>query len=157
MRLWGQALDPHAAWLIERGMRTLAVRMARHNENAQAVAEWASEHPGFAAVHYPGLPTHQDYAVARAEMDGFGGMVGLELKDGIHGVTRFLRRLKLIIHAPSLAGVESLISEPRYTSHRHIGQTDRERMGIPDGFLRLSCGIEDVEDIIADLEQALEH
>ncbi len=157
MRLWGQALDPHAAWLIERGMRTLAVRMARHNENGQAVAEWASEHPGFAAVHYPGLPTHPDYGTAKDEMDGFGGMVGLELKDGVHGVTRFLRRLKLIIHAPSLAGVESLISEPRYTSHRHVGQTARERMGIPDGFLRLSCGIEDVEDIIADLEQALEH
>lgn len=157
MRLWGQALDPHAAWLIERGMRTLAVRMARHNENAQAVAEWASEHSGFAAVQYPGLPTHQDHAIAKAEMDGFGGMVGLELKDGVRGVTRFLRRLKLIIHAPSLAGVESLISEPRYTSHKHIGPKARERIGIPDGYLRLSCGIEDVEDIIADLEQALQH
>ncbi len=156
MRLWGQSIDPHAAWLIERGMRTLAVRMARHNENAQAVAEWAAQHPGFAAVHYPGLSTHPDHAIATACLDGFGGMVGLELADGVHGVARFLRRLKLITHAPSLAGVESLISEPRYTSHKHVGAAARADMGIADGFLRVSCGIEDVEDIIADLEQALE-
>jgi len=156
MRLWGQAIDPHAAWLIERGMRTLAVRMARHNANAMAVAEWAAQHPGFAAVHYPGLPSHPDHAVAKASLDGFGGMVGLELTDGVHGVSRFLRRLKLITHAPSLAGVESLISEPRYTSHKHVGPAARAQMGIADGFMRLSCGLEDAEDIIADLDQALE-
>ncbi len=156
MRLWGQALDPHAAWLVERGMRTLAVRMARHNANGQAVAEWASEHPAFASVHYPGLPSHPDHAVAKNCLDGFGGMVGLELKDGARGATRLLKRLQLILHAPSLAGVESLISEPRYTSHKHIGAGARARMGIADGFLRLSCGIEDPNDIIADLEQALQ-
>ncbi len=156
MRLWGQAIDPHAAWLIERGMRTLAVRMARHNANAMAVAEWAAQHPGFAAVHYPGLPSHPDHAVAKTSLDGFGGMVGLELTDGVHGVSRFLRRLKLITHAPSLAGVESLISEPRYTSHKHVGPAARAQMGIADGFMRLSCGLEDAEDIIADLDQALE-
>ena len=155
MRLWGQAIDPHAAWLVDRGMRTLALRMARHNANGMAVAEWAAGHPGIAKVHYPGLPTHPDHAHAKAALDGFGGMVGLELAGGPKAAERLLKRLKLVTHAPSLAGVESLISEPRNTSHKGISAEDRAALGIPDGFLRLSCGIEDAEDIIADLEGGL--
>jgi cystathionine beta-lyase/cystathionine gamma-synthase len=155
MRLWGQAIDPHTAWLVDRGMRTLALRMERHNANGMAVARWAAEHPGINQVHYPGLPTHPDHEHAREVLDGFGGMVGLELKGGLKSAERLLKRLKLINHAPSLAGVESLISEPRLTSHRHLTADDRAAIGIPDGFVRLSCGIEDAEDIVGDLEQAI--
>jgi cystathionine beta-lyase/cystathionine gamma-synthase len=154
LRCWGPALDPHAAWLVDRGLRTLAVRMERHNANGLAVAEWAERQPAFSRVHYPGLPAHPDHAVARTQLAGFGGMVGLELVGGLPAAERMLRRLKLVAHAPSLAGVESLVSEPRLTSHRHLDAAARAAAGIPDGFLRLSCGIEDAADIIADLEQA---
>jgi cystathionine beta-lyase/cystathionine gamma-synthase len=155
MRLWGQALDPHAAWLIDRGMRTLALRMERHNQNGLAVAQWAERHSKVAKVHYPGLPSHPDHARAKKVLSGFSGMVGLELKGGAKAAEQFLNRLKLVTHAPSLAGVESLVSEPRLTSHKSISPEARAKIGIPDGFLRLSCGIEDAEDIIGDLEQAL--
>jgi cystathionine beta-lyase/cystathionine gamma-synthase len=155
MRLWGQAIDPHAAWLVDRGLRTLALRMARHNANGMAVAEWAAGHPAFATVHYPGLPKHPDHAIARRTLDGFGGMVGLELAGGPKAAERMLKRMKLVTHAPSLAGVESLVSEPRLTSHKEMSAEDRAGLGFPDGFLRLSCGLEDAEDIIADLQEAL--
>jgi cystathionine beta-lyase/cystathionine gamma-synthase len=155
MRLWGQAIDPHAAWLIDRGMRTLGLRMERHNTNGMAVASWAATQESFTKVHYPGLPSHPDHAQAKKVLSGFGGMVGLELKGGVRAAERLLKRLKLIAHAPSLAGVESLVSEPRLTSHKSIGPEGRAKIGIPDGFLRLSCGIEEADDIIGDLEQAL--
>jgi cystathionine beta-lyase/cystathionine gamma-synthase len=155
MRLWGQAIDPHAAWLIDRGMRTLALRMERHNANGLAVAQWAEQQEGIARVHYPGLPSHPDHERARSVLQGFGGMVGLELKGGSRASERVLKRLKMISHAPSLAGVETLVSEPRLTSHKGIGAEGRAKIGIPDGFLRLSCGIEDAADIVGDLEQAL--
>jgi cystathionine beta-lyase/cystathionine gamma-synthase len=155
MRLWGQAIDPHAAWLVERGLKTLAVRMERHNANGMAVAEWASRHPQVKAVHYPGLPEHPDHAIACRTLDGFGGMVGLELRGGAAAAERFCARVEVFTHAPSLAGVESLVSEPRLTSHKGIGADARRAQGIPDGFVRLSCGIEDAEDLIADLGRAL--
>jgi cystathionine beta-lyase/cystathionine gamma-synthase len=155
MRLWGQAIDPHAAWLVDRGLRTLALRMARHNANGMAVAEWAASHSAFAKVHYPGLPKHPDHAIARRTLDGFGGMVGLELAGGPKAAERMLKRMKLVTHAPSLAGVETLVSEPRFTSHKEMSAEDRAGLGFPDGFLRLSCGLEDAEDIIADLQEAL--
>jgi cystathionine beta-lyase/cystathionine gamma-synthase len=155
MLLWGQAIDPHQAWLIERGLRTLGIRMERHNINGMAVARWAEQQESIARVHYPGLPSHPDHAFAAQVLDGFGGMVGLELKGGARAAERFLKKLKLVTHAPSLAGVESLISEPRFTSHSRLSEEQRAKQGIPDGFVRLSCGIEDAEDIIADLSQAL--
>jgi cystathionine beta-lyase/cystathionine gamma-synthase len=155
LRLWGQAIDPHAAWLIDRGLRTLAVRMARHNANGLAIAEWASGHPAVAKVHYPGLASHPDHALAVATLDGFGGMVGIELRGGARAAERVLKRLKLVVHAPSLAGVETLVSEPRFTSHRALSPQQRAEQGIPDGFLRLSCGLEDADDIVADLAQAI--
>jgi cystathionine beta-lyase/cystathionine gamma-synthase len=107
-------------------------------------------------VHYPGLPSHPDYKRAEAVLNGFGGMLGLELKGGVKATEPLLKRLRLVTHAPSLAGVETLISEPRLTSHKSIGPEGRAKIGIPDGFLRLSCGLEDAEDIIGDLEQALD-
>lgn len=156
MRLWGQSADPFATWLVDRGMRTLAVRMERHNANGLAVAQWAAAHPAFARVHYPGLPDHPDHAVAQRVLSGFGGMVGLELAGGVAAAERALRRLELFVHATSLGGVESLVSEPRLTSHKSLGPEGRARLGIPDGFLRLSCGIEDAADLIEDLRQAVE-
>ena len=155
MQLWGQSIDPHAAWLVDRGLRTLALRMERHNANGLAVARWAETHAAFAKVHYPGLHSHPDHDLAREQLDGFGGIVGLELKGGSGAVTRMLRRLKLVIHAPSLGGVETLVSEPRRTSHKGLTPEARAALGIPDGFIRLSCGAEDAADIIADLEQAV--
>ena len=155
MTLWGQALDPHAAWLVERGMRTLELRMARHNENGLAVATWAEQADGITRVWYPGLASHPDHAFAAEVLSGYSGMIGLELKGGTRATERMLRKLKLITHAPSLAGVESLVSEPRLTSHVALTDAERARQGIPDGFIRLSCGIEDAADIIADLDQAL--
>ena len=154
MRLWGQAIDPFAAWLLDRGLRTLAVRIERHNANGLAVAQWAAKQKWIEKVHYPGLRAHPDHAVAARVLGGFGGMVGLQLSGGAPAAERFLSRLRVVIHAPSLAGVESLISEPRLTSHVHLSPEQRETLGFPDGFARLSCGIEDADDIIADLEQA---
>ncbi len=155
MQVWGQALDPHAAWLIERGMKTLAIRMERHNANGLAFASWAAEHSKIAAVHYPGLASHPDHRVARRTLGGFGGMVGLQIKGGARAAERLLRRLRLATHAPSLGGVETLVSEPRLTSHASLTPAQRQAQGIPDGFVRVSVGIEDAVDIIADFEQAL--
>jgi cystathionine beta-lyase/cystathionine gamma-synthase len=155
MTLWGQAIDPHNAWLIDRGLRTLEIRMARHNENGMAVAQWASQHPAIVKVHYPGLPSHPEHEQAKEVLNGFGGMVGLEIKGGVRATEKMLRKLKVVTHAPSLAGVESLVSEPRLTSHSRLTDEQRAKLGIPDGFIRLSCGLENAADIIADLEQAL--
>ena len=155
MMLWGQAPDPFAAWLLERGLRTLDVRMRRHNENALRVAEWCVEQKEIRAVHYPGLPTHPDHDVAKSMMDGFGGMMAIELAGGARVTEKFLRKLKLFRHAPSLGGVDSLVSEPRFTSHAHMTAEARQHAGIPDGFLRLSIGIESAKDLIRDIEQAL--
>lgn len=155
MRVWGPAIDPHAAWLLDRGMKTLAVRMERHNANGLAVANFLSGHEGVKAVLYPGLASHPDHEIAARTLNGSGGMIGVTLAGGTEGAERFLRRLRLFIHAPSLAGVESLVSDPRITSHKGQSPADLEAAGIAEGFVRLSCGIEDPEDLIADLEQAL--
>ncbi|HEV7588355.1 MAG TPA: PLP-dependent aspartate aminotransferase family protein [Longimicrobium sp.] len=154
-KVWGPALDPHAAWLLERGMKTLALRMERHNRNGMAVAAWAEGHPGVARVHYPGLASHPDHAVAARVLDGFGGMVGIEVAGGGEAAARFVRAVKLAKLAPSLGGVETLMSEPRYTSHSGMSPERRAANGIRDGFIRVSLGIEDADDLIADFDQAL--
>jgi cystathionine beta-lyase len=155
MTLWGQAPDPFSAWLLERGLRTLDVRVRRQNENAVAVAEWCAERKEIKRVHYSGLDSHPDHAVAKALMDGFGGMMAIELAGGGRAAEKFLRKLKIIRHAPSLGGADSLVSEPRFTSHAHLTADERAKAGIPDGFLRLSIGIESANDLIGDIEQAL--
>jgi cystathionine beta-lyase/cystathionine gamma-synthase len=155
MLVWGQAPDPFACWLLERGLKTLDVRVRRQNENALQIAQWCDDRREIRAVHYPGLSTHPDHEVAAEQMNGFGGMLGLELAGGARAADRFVRKLRLIRHAPSLGGVDSLVSEPRYTSHSHLSTEERANRGLPDGFLRLSVGIEDAADLIADIEHAL--
>jgi cystathionine beta-lyase/cystathionine gamma-synthase len=159
MQVWGQALDPFAAWLIDRGMRTLTVRVERQHQTAAKLAEWCTGQAAFARVHYPGLPAHPDHDVARRMLGGggggFGGLLAVELKGGARAAERFLRGLRIATHAPSLGGVETLVSEPRLTSHAALSPDERERAGIPDGFLRFSVGLEDADDLIADFTKAL--
>lgn len=155
MMVWGQAPDPFACWLLERGLKTLDVRVRRQNENALRLAEWCSARSDIDRVHYPGLPDHPDHEIARATMNGFGGMMAIELAGGVKAAERLARRLRVFTYAPSLGGVDSLVSEPRLTSHAHLSAEQRAAAGIPDGFVRLSVGIEDASDLIADLEQAL--
>ena len=155
MMVWGQAPDPFAAWLLERGLKTLEIRVVRQNENAMRIAEWCATNSAIGKVHYSGLPDHPDHEVAKGMMDGFGGMMAIELAGGADAATRFLQRIRVFRHAPSLGGVDSVVSEPRFTSHAHLSSSERARAGIPDGFLRLSIGIESAKDLIADIEQAL--
>ena len=156
MIVWGQAPDPFACWLLERGMKTLDVRVTRANENAMHVAEWCAGRADIAKVHYAGLPDHPDHALAKKLLDGFGGLMSIELTGGAEAADRFVRKLKMISHASSLGGVDTLVVEPRFSSHAHLSSDERAAIGIPDGLLRLSIGIENHEDIIADIAQALQ-
>jgi cystathionine beta-lyase/cystathionine gamma-synthase len=155
MMVWGQAPDPFACWLLDRGLKTLSVRVRQACINAAAVAAWCITRPEIAHVHYPGLASHPDHERATRTLDAYGSMMGVEIAGGALAAERFLRKLEIITHAPSLGGVHSLASEPRFTSHASLTPAERQAMGIPDGFVRLSIGLEDAEDIIADLEQAL--
>lgn len=155
MMVWGQAPDPFACWLLERGLKTLDVRVRRQNENAMRLAQWCAGRDQFARVHYAGLPDHPDHEVASETLDGFGGMLAVELDGGGPAAERFIGRLRLAAHAPSLGGVDTLVSEPRFTSHAGMTPDERAAAGIPDGFVRVSVGIEDADDLIADFAQAL--
>jgi cystathionine beta-lyase/cystathionine gamma-synthase len=156
LKAFGQGLDPHALWLLERGIKTLAVRMERHNANGLRIARWLEGHDAVAKVFYPGLESHPDHALVKALFDGFGGMVSMVVKGGDEAAVGVMERLRLIRVAPSLGGVESLASMPRYTSHASLSEEERHALGIDDGFIRLSLGVEDPEDLEADLAQALE-
>jgi cystathionine beta-lyase/cystathionine gamma-synthase len=155
MMVWGQAPDPFACWLLSRGLKTLAVRVRQQCANAMAVATWCATRPEITRVHYPGLSSHPDHEAATRTLGGYGSMLGIEIAGGAAAAEAFLRKLEIIAHAPSLGGVDSLASEPRFTSHAGLTPAERARMGIPDGFVRLSIGLEDADDIIADIEQAL--
>ena len=155
MKSFGASLDPGAAWLLERGVKTLAVRVERQNRTALALARWLSGHPAVEHVLHPGLPDHPDHAVAAELMDGFGGMVSFVVRGGDDAALALLRRLELFRVAPSLGGVESLVSMPRFTSHAAVAREERHARGIADGFVRLSIGIEEEADLRADLERAL--
>jgi len=152
--LHGGMLDADACARLERGLKTLALRMQRHNENALRVAQFLQSHPAVARVFYPGLPDHPDHAIAVRQMWGFGGMLSFELRRA-EAAEVFLQRLRLILPALSLGGVESLACIPARTSHRRLSPEQRQRAGISDGLVRLSVGIEDPDDLTADLEQAL--
>ncbi len=147
---------PHDAWLTMRGAKTLALRMQEHARNAQAVAEFLEAHPEVDRVYYPGLPSHPQHALAKRQMSGFGGMVSFVLKGPQSRALDFAHRLRYFSLAESLGGVESLICHPARMTHGSIPKEDRERRGVTDGLLRLSVGIEDVEDLLDDLRIALD-
>jgi len=152
----GGVLDPFSAFLLHRGMRTLAVRMAAQQAGAEVVARALREHPRVVRVEWPGFPDHPDHALARRQMSGFGGMVAFEVAGGLAGATAVHDRLRLIARAASLGSVESLVSIPARMSHRGLTDDDRARAGVTPGLLRLSVGIEAPEDLVADLRQALD-
>ena len=152
----GNCMDPHAAWMLIRGLKTLAVRVARQNENAQRVAEFLEQHGKVRRVHYPFLKSHPQHAVAREQMSGGGGMVTFEVEGTGEDARRVSEAMRLFTLATSLGGVESLVSIPVLTSHAMISAEQRERMGVTEQMVRLSVGIESAEDLIADLERALE-
>lgn len=151
----GGSLDPHACFLLERGLKTLAVRMARHEENAARVARFLEEHPAVARVRWPGLASHPGHERAARLFDGFGGMLSFELAGRAEAARRVLARLRLFLVAPSLGSVESLATLPSKTSHAGLAPEQRAALGITDGLVRLSVGIEAAEDLVADLEGAL--
>lgn len=146
---------PFDTWLTLRGIKTLAVRMRQHEANALAVARYLSEHPRVEKVYYPGLPSHPDYELAKRQMSGFGGMVSFQFKGSYDDVARMVRRFRVFALAESLGGVESLCCHPASMTHASIPKEIREARGLTDTLLRLSIGIEDGEDLIADLQQVL--
>lgn len=151
----GGVPGPFDAWLTMRGIKTLAVRMRQHAENAMSVARFLSEHPRVEKVYYPGLPSHPDHELARRQMSGFGGMVSFQLKGSYEDMASLVRRFKVFALAESLGGVESLVCHPASMTHASIPREIREARGLTDTLLRISVGIEDIEDLLADLEQAL--
>lgn len=152
----GNCMDPHAAWMLIRGLKTLAVRVARQNENAIRIAEFLEGHAKVRRVHYPFLKSHPQYAIAREQMRGGGGMVTFEVEGTGEDARRVSEAMRLFKLATSLGGVESLVSIPVLTSHAMISAEQREKMGVTEQMVRLSVGIESVDDLISDLERALE-
>ncbi len=154
-RAGGSVPSPFDCYLVARGVKTLPIRMVRHCENAQALAEWLREHDGVVAVHYPGLQDHPEHSLAARQMSGFGGMVSFELAGGPTSARTLLERVRLFSLAESLGGVESLIGQPALMSHASMPKDVREAQGIRGGLIRLSVGLEDLDDLREDLEQAL--
>ena len=155
MHSFGASIDPHAAFLVERGVKTLAVRMERHNENGRTVAEFLSTHERVERVHYPGLPDHPDHAVAKRLLRGSGGVVTFVPDASFDEAVRLAGSLRWIRLAPSLGGVDSLVSLPAQTSHRGLSPDERAALGIPDPMIRLALGIEAADDLVLDLDRAL--
>lgn len=153
---YGGTLDPHACFLLQRGMKTLDLRVRRHNENALAVAQFLAGHPRVSKINYPGLPDSPWYNRAKRLFDGFGGMLSFEVQGGTEASVKFVEQLGIPINAPSLGGVESLVTLPATTSHAAMGPEERKRAGISDGLIRFSTGIEEADDLIEDLKSALE-
>ncbi|MCP5097325.1 MAG: aminotransferase class I/II-fold pyridoxal phosphate-dependent enzyme [Chloroflexi bacterium] len=157
----GGILDPHAAYLLERGLKTLSIRVAQQNKTAQAVAEYLEQHEKIERVWYPGLASHPDHEIAKREMNGFGGVVSFEVapvvdEDPLHSTSRFIDGMKIPYIAPSLGGVESLIEQPSLMSFYELSTEERLTIGIKDNLVRFAIGVEDAADILADLEQALQ-
>jgi len=151
----GGSLDPHAAFLLHRGLKTLAVRVRYQNDSALKIAQFLEQHPAVAKVNYPGLTSHPRHERARELFDGFSGMLSFEIRGGVEAAERFMRKTTLPIIAPSLGGVETLMTRPATTSHAGLSVEDRRRLGITDGLIRLSVGIEATEDLIEDFSRAL--
>ncbi|HVP27091.1 MAG TPA: PLP-dependent aspartate aminotransferase family protein [Candidatus Bathyarchaeia archaeon] len=152
----GATLGPFEAWLTLRGTKTLPLRMERHNENAMKVAQFLEKHPKVQRVYYPGLESHPQHELAKKQMSGFGGMISFDLKGGLEAGRKLMNSVKLCSLAVSLGAVETLIQHPASMTHAVVPKEERLKSGITDSLVRLSVGIEDVEDIIDDLEQAME-
>jgi cystathionine gamma-synthase len=152
----GGILDPHPAYLLVRGLKTLALRVSRQNQTSQLLAERLEAHPAVTRVHYPGLPSHPDHALAQRTMSGFGGVVSFEVAGGEHGASRVIDACRLCTLAPSLGGVETLIEQPALMSYYELSSEERAAIGIKDELIRLAVGIEDPEDLWRDLAQALD-
>jgi len=151
----GGIIDSHGAWLLLRGIKTLDIRMERHNANGQALASYLEAHPKVRSVWYPGLESHPDHAIAKRIMTGYGGVVTFEIDTDLEGAMRFIDSTTIPYQAPSLGGVESLIELPVTMSFWDIPKPERQELGITDSLVRYACGIENASDIIADVEQAL--
>jgi len=151
----GGICDPNTAFLLERGLKTLALRVDRHNSNGQRVAEFLSAHPKVERVYYPGVASHPDYHIAKNLLRGFGGVVTFLVDGGFEATARFVDRLHIPRLAPSLGGVESLVDHVALMSFWELSAEERQKRGIPENLVRLSLGIEDIEDLLADLDQAL--
>jgi methionine-gamma-lyase len=151
----GGSMDPEAAYLLIRGMKTLAVRMQRQSKTAMMVAKYLAKHPKVARVHYPGLPTHPDHHLAKRQMRDFGAMMAFDLKGGLGAARRFCDRVRVFLLAASLGGVESLVILPIYTSHYKMSLEELRAASVEPGTVRVSIGLEDPEDLIEDLRQAL--
>ncbi|MGQ9624250.1 MAG: trans-sulfuration enzyme family protein [Candidatus Bathycorpusculaceae bacterium] len=154
-KIFGGTLDPMAAWLLLRGLKTLALRMERHNKNGLLVAKYLEKHPEVKKVYYPGLQSHPQHSVAKRQMKGFGGVVSFEIKGDFEKTVKFIESLKLCALAASLGGTETLVTQPATSSHYFISPEQRLKAGITDQLIRVALGIEDPKDIIADLEKAL--
>ncbi|MEM0173099.1 MAG: aminotransferase class I/II-fold pyridoxal phosphate-dependent enzyme [Sulfolobaceae archaeon] len=154
-RTLGTSLDPHAAYLVLRGIKTLKIRMDVINRNAIAIAEFLEEHPKVLKVYYPGLPSHPDYKIASRILRGFGGVVSFEIRGSKDDALKVMSRTKIILPAQTLGGVNSIISHPVTMTHRNLTKEELSRVGINENLLRLSVGIEDVNDLIEDLDNAL--
>ena len=151
----GGTLDPHAAFLLHRGLKTLALRMRQHNESALRIARFLEEHPAVSRVNYPGLESHPRHERACRLFGGFSGMLSVELKGGLEASERFMKSVRLPVAAPSLGGVETLVTRPATTSHSGMSPEDRSRLGISDGLIRVSIGIESTNDLLEDFSRAL--
>ena len=147
-------MDPHQAYLTSRGVKTLALRMERSQESALKIAQYLEKHPKIEWVKYPGLPSHPQYELAKRQMTGFGTMMSFEVKGGMEAGEKLMNSVKLCMLAVSLGGVETLIQHPASMTHAALNKQARQDAGITDGLVRFSVGIEEYEDIIADLEQA---
>ncbi len=154
MRLGG-TMDPSAAYLLNRGLKTLELRVRRQSETALKVARFLTKHPSVASVHYPGLPTHPNHRLAKSQMDGFGGMLAFDVKGGLAAARRVCDHTRIFQLAVSLGGTESLIMLPQYSSHYGMSTKELAAVGVTPGTIRLSTGLEDAADLIADLKQAL--
>lgn len=155
LKLFGGCMSPFDAFLLGRGIKTLDVRMQRHNSNALEIAKFLEKHPKVTHVYYPGLESHKDYQIAKKQMKGFGGMIAFEVKGGKSGGKKVIENVKVIQLAMSLGGPESLIEQASTMTHTMVSREDRLKAGISDGLLRLSVGLEDVNDLKEDLDQAL--
>jgi methionine-gamma-lyase len=155
-RVFGGTLDPHAAWLVLRGMKTMALRVRTQNRNAQKLAEYLQNHPKVKSVFYPGLKTHPEHEVAKKQMSGYGGMLSFEIAGSKEQAMKFTQSIRVGYLAGSLGGIETLVSQPSTLTHTQLSEEDRKRTGISDTLIRVSVGIEDIDDIIEDFKLALE-